>query len=360
VSTSHNAKTDAKHAGLRFVSDSKPGIRRKRAGRGFRYVDSEGRAVRDEQTLSRIRSLVIPPAWTEVWICPSPRGHLQATGRDVRGRKQYRYHPCWRETRDENKYARLADFGRALPGIRKRVSADLRKHGLPREKVLATVVRLLETTYMRVGNETYARENASFGLTTLRDRHVRIEGETLRFRFTGKSGKEHAFSISDPALARIVKRSQDLPGQTLFQYIDDDGHRHEIESSDVNAYLQDITGQDFTAKDFRTWAGTVLAAKALWDHDPPETERAASKMIVAAIDETAECLGNTRAVCRTAYIHPAVLEAYRTGLLNELARKSQRWTARDDTDLDRYERVVLRIIDTARTNGAERGERGNA
>ncbi|CAN5597923.1 DNA topoisomerase IB [soil metagenome] len=339
---------DAKIAGLQFFPDIKPGIRRIRSGRGFRYLDPSDKHVRDEAVLARIRAIVIPPAWIDVWICPSPDGHLQATGRDARGRKQYRYHACWSETRDENKFARLPAFANALPAIRAQVSSDLRKHGIPREKVLATVVRLLETTYMRVGNETYARENASFGLTTLRDRHVKVEGSTMRFRFTGKSGKEHAFAISDPALAKIVKRSQDLPGQTLFQYEDDDGSISEITSADVNAYLKEITGEDFTAKDFRTWAGTVLAAQALLTLPTPESETEIVRQIVSAIDEAAECLGNTRAVCRSAYIHPAILEAYRTGELHDLAKKAKRWTSGNGVDLDPEEKLVLRILEIAR------------
>jgi len=338
-------ESTAEIAGLRYATDEKPGVTRLKSGRGFRYLDAQGEAVRDEKTLSRIKAIVIPPAWTGVWICPAPNGHLQATGRDARGRKQYRYHACWRETRDENKYARLPDFARALPGIREQVRADLRKHGLPRPKVLASVVRLLETTYMRIGNETYARENESFGLTTLRDKHVKVDGATLRFRFNGKGGKEHQFAINDPKMANIVKRSRDLPGQPLFQYEDDEGDVKEVESTDVNSYLHEITSQDFTAKDFRTWAGTVLAADALRDLDPPESDAEANREIIRAIDAVADCLGNTRAVCRTAYIHPAVLDAYRDGALKELSRKAKRWKPGDENALDRTERLVLALLD---------------
>jgi len=340
----HNSESTAEVAGLRYFPDTKAGLSRVKSGKGFRYVDAHGEPVRDEKTLARIKAIVIPPAWTDVWICPSPNGHLQATGRDAKGRKQYRYHDCWTETRDENKYSRLPDFAEALPAIREQVRADLRKHGLPREKVLATVVRLLETTYMRIGNETYARENDSFGLTTLRDKHVTIDGPSLRFRFTGKSGKEHRFAINDPRMAKIVKRSRDLPGQSLFQFENDEGGIDDIESSDINAYLREISSQDFTAKDFRTWAGTVLAAEALREVHSPRSDSEANSEIVKAIDSVAGCLGNTRAVCRTAYIHPAVLDAYRNGALKELSGKAKRWKPGDENALDQTERLVLTLL----------------
>ena len=250
-------------AGLRYVTDEKPGIRRLRSGKGFRYVRPDGTAVRDEQTLRRIASLVIPPAWTDVWITTDPRGHLQATGRDAKGRKQYRYHPRWRAVRDENKYERMLAFGAAMPTIRARVDADLARPGLPREKVLATVVRLLEATLIRVGNEEYARENRSYGLTTLRNRHVDVHGSELRFEFRGKSGKDHQVSVRDRRLANVIRRLQELPGQEVFQYLDADGARHTIDSDDVNAYLREISGLELSAKDFRTWAGTILCAVAL-------------------------------------------------------------------------------------------------
>ncbi len=260
LASTDDPQQSAISAGLRYVTDTRPGITRKRAGRGFHYTMPDGQSAHDRDTLARIKSLVIPPAWTDVWICPTPKGHIQATGRDARGRKQYRYHPKWREVRDETKYDRMIAFGRALPTIREQLDRDLSLRGLPREKVLATVVRLLETTLIRVGNEAYARTNRSFGLTTMRNRHVSVDGSQLRFKFKGKSGKMHSIGIRDRRLAAIVKRCQELPEQELFEYLADDGTRHTIDSSDVNAYLKEAGGDDFTAKDFRTWAGTVLAA----------------------------------------------------------------------------------------------------
>jgi len=302
----------ARRAGLRYVSETRPGIRRRRAGRGFVYLDGPHR-VRDAATLGRIRSLAIPPAWHDVWICPSPNGHIQAVGRDARGRKQYRYHPRWRETRDETKYARMLAFARALPRIRKRVQADLGRRGLPRAKVLATIVRLLEITLVRVGNEEYARANKSFGLTTLRDRHVDVDGTELRFQFRGKGGHEHAVGVHDPRVARIVRRLQDLPGQELFQYVEEDGARRTVDSGEVNAYLREISGDDFTAKDFRTWAGTVLCALMLAELGRGHSERESRRNITRAIGHVAERLGNTPAISRKCYVHPAVLDAYRQG-----------------------------------------------
>ena len=312
----------ARSAGLRYVHHDGPGIRRVRAGKGFRYVDSEGRAVRDPETLRRIRSLVLPPAWTDVWICPIPNGHLQAVGRDARGRKQYRYHPRWRETRDETKYHRMIAFGSVLPAVRARTEADLALPGLPRPRVLAAVVRLLESTLIRVGNEEYARANGSFGLTTLRQRHVRVNGSTVRFIFRGKSGVRRAVDVSDRRLARIIRRCQDLPGHELFQYVDDGGTTHVIDSADVNDYLREITGGEFTAKDFRTWAGTVLAAEALRACEECATRTGRRRNVVAAIKATARRLGNTVAVCRKCYVHPAVVEAYLEGSLTEALRRN--------------------------------------
>lgn len=313
---------DSAHAvGLRYVSDQMPGIRREKSGGGFRFRYPTGDVVRDKTVLQRIKSLAIPPAWTEVWICPDPRGHLQATGRDARGRKQNRYHPDWREVRDETKYARMLAFGRALPKIRRRVRADLSLPGLPRNKVLATVVRLLETSLIRVGNEEYARENASFGLTTLRNQHVKVRGDTLRFHFRGKSGKPHNVAVHDRRLAKIVSRCQDLPGQELFQFVNDEGERQPVNSEDVNQYLREISGQDFTAKDFRTWAGTVLAALALREFEQFDSQARARKNIVQAIDRVAERLGNTVAVCRKCYVHPEVLASYLDGTLVEMLRE---------------------------------------
>jgi DNA topoisomerase-1 len=292
-----------------------------RAGKGFRYVGPDGRSIRDPEELARIRSLVIPPAWTGVWICPLAHGHLQATGRDARGRKQARYHPRWRAVRDETKYHRLIAFGRALPRIRARTRRDLARPGLPRDKVLAAVVRLLETTLIRVGNEEYARHNHSFGLTTMRDRHVDVSGGRMQFEFRGKSGIRHTVELHDRRLARIVKHCQDVPGYELFQYLDEDGQRHTIDSADVNEYLRTISGQDFTAKDFRTWAGTVLAACALQEFEAFDSQAQARRNILRAIETVASRLGYTRSVCRKCYIHPAILDAYLDGSLLQTLRQ---------------------------------------
>jgi DNA topoisomerase I len=307
----------ARAAGLRYVSDAAPGIRRRRSGSGFVYTSPDGDRVDDPETLSRIRSLAIPPAWTDVWICLSPRGHLQATGRDARGRKQYRYHAKWRSERDGTKYHRMAAFGRALPRIRERVEADLALPGLPRERVLATVVRLLETTGIRVGNPEYARTNGSYGLTTLRDKHVYINGANVRFAFRGKSGKKHAIDVHDQRLASIVRRCRDIPGYDLFQYVDDAGERRSIGSGDVNDYLRETAGEDFTAKDFRTWTGTVLAACAFRDLEPCASQAEAKRAAVSAIECVAAQLGNTPSVCRKSYIHPSVIESYLDGTLDQ-------------------------------------------
>jgi DNA topoisomerase I len=304
-----------KAARLRYVNDGEPGIQRKRASKGFRYVDVEGKPVRDAETLRRIKALAIPPAWTEVWICPFANGHIQATGRDAKGRKQYRYHARWRAERDGTKYDRMPAFGRALPKLRQRLEQDLALPGLPREKVLATIVQLLETTLIRIGNEEYARQNGSFGLTTMRDQHVRIRGSQLRFQFRGKSGVRHAIDLKDRRLAKVVKRCQDLPGQELFQYLDDEGKRQTVSSTEVNSYLREITGEEFTAKDFRTWAGTVLAALALQEFKSFDSQTEAKRNIVRAIETVAARLGNTPAVCRKAYVHPAILELYTSGAL---------------------------------------------
>ncbi|HSU18210.1 MAG TPA: DNA topoisomerase IB [Acidobacteriaceae bacterium] len=314
-------KESAQAAGLRYVTDARPGIRRIRAGRGFRYVDPAGKTIKDLETLRRIRSLVIPPAWVGVWICPTPNGHLQATGRDARGRKQSRYHPKWREVRDETKYERMVLFAQALPVIRARVKEDLAKQGLPREKVLATIVSLMEQTHIRVGNEEYAKENGSYGLTTLRNKHVDVQGSKVTFSFQGKSKVHHTVSLQDRRLARIVKQCSDLPGYELFQYVDEDGAPHSIDSSDVNEYLREITGQHFTAKDFRTWAGTVLACDLLRELGPFESATQAKKNVVEAIKKVAAKLGNTPAVCRKCYVHPAVLEAYLGGITAQEARQ---------------------------------------
>lgn len=302
----------AKAARLRYVSDTKPGITRRRYGKGWRYTGPHGDVVEDEKTLARIRALAIPPAWTDVWICPQANGHIQATGRDAKGRKQYRYHVRWREARDATKYDRMVAFGHALPGIRKRVDEDLGHRGLPREKALAAVVRLLDVSHIRVGNEEYARENRHYGLTTLRNRHVDVSGQTVRFRFTGKSGQKHEVELKDRRLANVIRKCQELPGQELFEYMED-GEPRPIRSDDVNAYLREISGEEFTAKDFRTWAGAVLAARELAEFGPAESAADIKKSIVAAVDAVARTLGNTRAVCRKCYIHPRIIEAYERG-----------------------------------------------
>jgi DNA topoisomerase-1 len=303
----------AEAAGLRYVSDVRPGIRRKRHSRGFRYVAPDGTQVHDAELLHRIHSLVIPPAWTNVWICPSANGHLQATGRDARGRKQSRYHPRWHEVRDETKYERMMLFGAALPAIRERVERDLALPGLPREKLLAAIVRLLETTFIRVGNTEYARENHSYGLTTLRNKHVSVKGATVTFDFKGKSGVEHTIDLNDRRLAKIVRTCRELPGYELFQYLDTEGERHSVDAADVNEYLRLITEQEFTAKDFRTWAGTVLACEMLRSFEPVESETQAKKNVVAAVRIVAKRLGNSPSVCRKCYVHPALLESYLGG-----------------------------------------------
>jgi DNA topoisomerase I len=308
VPAHETAKHAARIAKLKLVSDTAPGIQRLKGGRSvtFRF---RGRPVRSTTTLQRIRSLVIPPAWTDVWICRSPQGHIQATGRDARGRKQYKYHPRWREVRDQTKYERLASFGNVLPKIRARVRRDLARPHLPREKVLATVVRLMETTSLRVGNEEYVRSNGSYGLTTLRDRHVAVRGPVLRFCFRGKSGKLRDVELTDRRLARIVRRCRDLPGQMLFQYVDDTRRRRTVTSGDVNDYLREISGYDFTAKDFRTWTGTLLGARCLQKVRVPRNQREVKRRCNEVVHAVAEQLGNTDAVCRKSYIHPLVLEA---------------------------------------------------
>jgi len=337
--------TAARAAGLRYVHDDRPGIRREPAKEGFDYIDAKGKAVEDEATLKRIKSLVIPPAWQDVWICPQANGHLQATGRDARGRKQYRYHPKWRTVRDEVKYERMINFGKALPQIRKEVDRALGLPGLPREKVLATIVYLLEATMMRIGNDEYARENKSYGLTTLRNRHVKIDGSEVEFRFRGKSGVYHDVKVHDRRLARIIQRTRDLPGQDLFEYIGDDGEPHGVDSSDVNDYLRDITGEDYTAKDFRTWSGTVLAALALQEFESVDSEAQAKKNVVRAIESVAEKLGNTPSVCRKCYVHPAVLDAYMDGtMLEGLRALAEEKLVEDLHDLQPEEAAVLAML----------------
>jgi DNA topoisomerase-1 len=303
----------AGEAGLRYVTDATPGIRRRRAGRGFSYLRPDGERLEDQRELERIRALAVPPAWTSVWICPRPDGHVQATGRDARGRKQYRYHARWREVRDEAKYGRLVAFGEALPRIRARTARDLGLDGLPRDRVLAVITRLLDETLVRIGNPEYAEANDSYGLTTLEDRHARIAGDDLELRFRGKAGKEHRVTLQDRRLARLVKRCRDIPGYELFQYRNGDGSHRPVDSQDVNDYLEQAAGAPFTAKDFRTWGGTVLAACALFDAGPFESEPEARRKVTWAVGEVASALGNTVAVCRACYIHPAVIEDYVEG-----------------------------------------------
>ena len=336
----------AEGAGLRYVSDDRSGYTRKAIGDGFDYFDVEGKAIRDEQRLLRLKRLGIPPAWKDVWISPAADGHIQATGRDARGRKQYLYHERWREIRDENKYDRIIAFGKALPKIRRRVANDLKLAGLPRNKVLATVAQLLERTFIRIGNEEYARDNKSFGLTTMKDRHVEVKGAKLRFRFRGKSGREHEVDVTDRRIAKIISKLQDLPGQDLFQYVGEDGEIGDVTSQDVNEYLREITGEDFSAKDFRTWAGTVLTAIALQAQEKFETKKQAKSNINTAIKAVAQILGNTPAICRKCYVHPAVLENY----LDQESIEGLRQMTEDefensDVDLRSSEKAVLKFLE---------------
>jgi DNA topoisomerase I len=311
----------ARLAGLRYVDDRGPGIRRLRCGRGFRYLGPQGRSIAAKHELQRIRSLAIPPAWNDVWICPASCGHIQAVGWDAKGRKQYRYHTRYREVRDQDKFGRMIAFGTVLAVIRKRVARDLRRSGLPREKVLAAVVRLLETTYIRVGNTEYEKQNGSFGLTTMRNRHVRMSRDTLRFDFKGKSGLHHFIELHDRALAHVVRECQELPGYRLFQYVDKDGTICTVDSGDINNYLREITGQEFTAKDFRTWAGTVLATRALAEAGPHFNQKDEKGKTVEAVKQVARQLGNRPATCRKYYIHPAILDAYSDGSLFDVMRQ---------------------------------------
>ena len=335
----------AKRAALRYVNDSMPGITRHNARNGFDYRLSDGSLVRDVATLKRIRALAIPPAWSDVWICRDPNGHLQATGRDQRGRKQYRYHARWREVRDDAKYSKLLIFARVLPRIRTRVEEDLKRSGLPRERVLAAVVRLMELTLFRVGNNEYAKMNKSFGLTTLRDRHVRIDGGHIHLSFRGKSGNRYESDINNRRLARIVKGCRDLPGYELFQYLDDDGDQHAVGSEEVNAYLREITGEDITAKDFRTWAGTQLAAEALRGFRHLDSESKRKKAIVRAVEKVARHLGNTPAICRRCYIHPAIFDGYIDGtLLEALAAKTTTYLKENIEKMSAEEAAVTAFL----------------
>lgn len=320
----------AAEAGLRYVTPSGPCIQRIRCGKSFRYMGPDGKPLRDSKHLQRIRSLAIPPAWTNVWICPSPNGHLQAIGRDAKGRRQYRYHPQYRAVRDEAKFSRIIAFGAVLAKIRQRVEGDLQKRGLPKEKVLAAVVRLLETTFIRVGNDEYVKENDSFGLTTLHDRHVKIEGSKVEFRFRGKSGLNHTIELIDRRLATIVRQCRDLPGYELFQYVDEEGNVCRVDSADVNLYIREIAGQDFTAKDFRTWAGTLLAARALYAAGPCRNASQGKRVIVEATKQVAQQLRNRPSTSRKYYIHPAIIDAYSEGSLFQIMRQGEEQQAAYD------------------------------
>jgi DNA topoisomerase-1 len=353
-----NPKKSARQVGLKYVSDQQAGIRRAGSGSRLRYFSPTGRVVRDAAVLRRIKSLAIPPAWTEVWIASDENAHLQATGRDARRRKQYRYHPKWREIRDDTKYARMLAFAAALPGIRRRVRRDLAMRGLPREKVLAAVVRLLEVSLIRVGNDEYARQNHSFGLTTMKDRHVAIRGTKIRFHFRGKSGKDHDVDLEDGRLAKIVRQCQEIPGQELFQYFDDEGRRRDVTSGDVNDYLREISGEEFTAKDFRTWAGTVLAALALNEFEKVESNVQARKNVVAAIESVAKRLGNTPAICRKCYIHPEVLNSYLDGsMVRMLQVKTEKQFRENPGRLKPEEAAVLGLLRRRLARRAEPLER---
>ncbi len=343
--TTESAQELLDQEGLRHVSDAKPGITRQRRGKGFAFYDTKGELIGEKKKLERFRALAVPPAWTDVWICPTANAHIQATGLDGRSRKQYRYHERWREARDGNKFQQILRFGEALPGIRERVAADLKRPGLPREKVLAAVVRLLEVTLIRVGNAEYAKQNESYGLTTIRKKHIDLVGSDIHFHFTGKSGKDWELSISDRRIANVVRKCSELPGYELFKYEGDDGSLHDVTSSDVNAYLQEITGEAFTAKDFRTWSGTVLAAMALDELEKFDSEAQAKKNVVAAIEHVARLLGNTPTICRKCYIHPQILDSYIDGTLAGVLREEIEETVREEyPNLEPEEVLVLTFL----------------
>jgi DNA topoisomerase-1 len=355
-----DARAVARDAGLRYATDARPGFTRRRSGRGFTYRGADGASIRDREVIRRIRALAIPPAWTDVWICPWPNGHLQASGRDARGRKQYRYHARWQKRRGTDKFDRMLAFAEALPRIRRRCDADLGSRGLSRDKVLAAVVRLLELTLIRVGNDEYARLNRSFGLTTLRDRHARVAGTTVRFRFRGKSGQAHEVGLQDRRLAAVVRRCQDLPGQDLFQFVDEDGEVRDVASDDVNAYVREASGGDFTAKDFRTWAGTVLAYRALRAIQPGVGEHAAKRNVAEAIRQTARRLGNTPAVARGSYVHPAVLEAYLQGSIRgALVEAAEEQATPPPATTPREEAAVRALLRQRLEDDAARSTRGS-
>lgn len=355
----HHHVRAARSANLRYVSDQSAGITRKRSGKTFAYFNSHGRKVTDAATLGRVKSLVIPPAWTDVWICPSSHGHIQATGRDARGRKQFRYHPRWTAVRDEAKYERVISFAKVLPKIRRTIARHIKLPGLPREKVLASVVSLLEKTLIRVGNDEYAKNNNHFGLTTIRDHHAKVNGHKIAFRFVGKSGVKREIDLESPVLAKIVKNCQDLPGQELFAYLDDDGKPRDVKSSDVNDYLREIAGDEFTAKDFRTWAGTVLAAAALREFETFDSKTQAKKNVVAAIERVAQRLGNTRSVCRKCYVHPAVLDSYLDGTLAKSLQRRAEQELKHVSRLPAEEATVLALLQQKlkRSSAAQNGTR---
>lgn len=335
---------DAQAAGLRYVSDGIPGITRQRKGKGFCFKNKEGDTIRDPRVIARLKALAIPPAWRNVWICPSPNGHIQATGLDERGRKQYRYHEKWRQARDENKYERILAFAQVLPKIRRTTRRHIKQRGLSREKVLAAIVQLLEKTMIRIGNQQYAKENHSFGLTTMRNRHAKVRGTKVHFDFKGKSGKHHEIDLQDATLARVISKLQDLPGQELFQYQDEAGEIISIGSSDVNDYLKQITGDDFTAKDFRTWSGTVLASLALQEFEKFDSQTQAKKNIVKAIENVARQLGNTPSICRKCYVHPAILESYLDGTMLQTLQRKTEATLKNLRGLSAEEAAVLAFL----------------
>ena len=355
----HEYRVSADHAGLHYVTDGVPGITRRRSGKGWSYYDAAGVRIDDPAVRARINALAIPPGWSDVWICPDPDGHIQVTARDARGRKQYRYHLSYRATRDQSKFCRMLEFSEILPVLRDRVERDLRAAELTRRQILATVVRLLDKTLMRVGNDEYARENHSYGLTTLRRKHVQIKGALLRFIFRGKSGVEHTVSLNDPRLARIVQRCQDIPGQVIFQYLDAFGKRRPITSDDVNDYLREISGREITAKDFRTWGGTMVAAVVLRATGPATSRREADRNIVRALDAVAERLGNTRAVCRKYYVHPGLLEAYHLGLTAPIPSVEQPRGTRRNMSAAALRRDEVAVLQFLQESAGEAQTAGN-
>ena len=356
TSDGDEAREAAVEAGLFYVTDEDPGITRQKSGAGWRFIDPKGQTIKDYWERKRIEKIGVPPAYTDVWISPRANGHIQATGRDAKGRKQYRYHPDWTAARDSAKYERMSEFGAILPGLRKRVASDMRKQGLPREKVLATIVSLLEKTLIRVGNEDYAKDNKSFGLTTLRNRHLDIEGSTLRFDFKGKSGKTWNLDLKDKRVAKVVRSIQDLPGQHLFQYVDEEGKRQPVSSMDVNDYLREATGKDITAKDFRTWAGTVLAAMALREFEAVDGQAAMKRNVKAAIERVASRLGNTPTICRKCYVHPQVLDAYLDGgLLREIKENVETELFEGADQLKPEEAALLGLLSRRISKDLKRG-----